>query len=49
MDNPHYMTLAGIATKYHPATGRISARRLDHKRRAIRRAILPQTNKESRQ
>lgn len=31
MDNPHYITLAGIATKYHPATGRISARRLDHK------------------
>jgi hypothetical protein len=31
MDNPHYMTLAGIATKYHPSTGRISARRLDHK------------------
>lgn len=28
---PHYMTVAGIATKYHPATGRISARRLDHK------------------
>ena len=28
---PHYMTVAGIATKYHPNTGRISARRLDHK------------------
>ena len=27
----HYMTVAGIATKYHPMTGRISARRLDHK------------------
>ena len=31
MNDPRYMTLAGIATKYHPATGRISARRLDHK------------------
>jgi len=30
-NDPHYMTLAGIATKYHPNTGRISARRLDHK------------------
>ena len=31
MDKTHYMALAGIATKYHPATGRISAKRLDHK------------------
>lgn len=28
---PHYMSVAAIATKYHPETGRISARRLDHK------------------